>query len=66
MATPGTQLQLGYPLGSSLTIPQLIYQYGAIDSNTAPACIVSIILFLMTMLFTLVLLRRKSGFMGRD
>jgi multiple sugar transport system permease protein len=66
MASPGTQLTLGYPLGSSLTVPQLIYETGIVNTDTGPACVLSIILFAMTMLFTLVLLRRKSGFMGGD
>jgi multiple sugar transport system permease protein len=64
VATAGTPLQIGYPLGSSLTVPQLVYEQGILNANTGPACVLSILLFLMTMAFTLILLRRRSGFMG--
>jgi multiple sugar transport system permease protein len=66
VATAGTTLDIGYPLGSSLTVPQLIYQQGILNANTGPACVLSILLFAMTMLFTLVLLRRKNGLVGED
>lgn len=66
VATAGTTLDIGYPLGSSLTVPQLIYQQGILNANTGPACVLSILLFAMTMLFTLVLLRRKNGLVGGD
>jgi len=66
VATAGTPLDIGYPLGSSLTVPQLIYQQGILNANTGPACVLSILLFVMTMLVTLVLLRRKNGLIGDD
>jgi multiple sugar transport system permease protein len=66
VATAGTTLDIGYPLGSSLTVPQLIYQQGILNANTGPACVLSILLFAMTMLFTLILLRRKNGLVGGD
>jgi len=66
LATAGTTLDIGYPLGSSLTVPQLIYQQGILNANTGPACVLSILLFAMTMLFTLILLRRKNGLIGAD
>jgi multiple sugar transport system permease protein len=66
VATAGTTLDIGYPLGSSLTVPQLIYQQGILNANTGPACVLSILLFVMTMLFTLILLRRKNGLVGGD
>jgi multiple sugar transport system permease protein len=66
VATAGTTLDIGYPLGASLTVPQLIYQQGILNANTGPACVLSILLFAMTMLFTLVLLRRRSGLVGND
>jgi multiple sugar transport system permease protein len=66
VATAGTTLDIGYPLGASLTVPQLIYQQGILNANTGPACVLSILLFAMTMLFTLILLRRKNGLVGTD
>lgn len=66
VATAGTTLDIGYPLGSSLTVPQLIYEQGILNANTGPACVLSILLFAMTMLFTLILLRRKNGLIGDD
>ncbi|HEU5354291.1 MAG TPA: sugar ABC transporter permease [Actinocrinis sp.] len=66
VATAGTTLDIGYPLGASLTVPQLIYQQGILNANTGPACVLSILLFAMTMLFTLILLRRKNGLVGAD
>ena len=60
---PGSSLAIGYPQGSSLTVSQLIYELGIVDSNVGPACCLSILLFLMGMVFTLVLLRRKHGFL---
>lgn len=63
---PGSNLAIGYPQGSSLTVPQLIYQLGIVDSNVGPACCLSILLFLMGMVFTLILLRRKHGFLAGD
>ena len=66
VATAGTTLDIGYPLGASLTVPQLIYQQGILNANTGPACVLSILLFVMTMLFTLILLRRRSGLVGED
>ena len=66
VATAGTTLDIGYPLGASLTVPQLIYEQGILNANTGPACVLSILLFAMTMLFTLILLRRKNGLVGSD
>lgn len=66
VATAGSSLDVGYPLGASLTVPQLIYQQGILNANTGPACVLSILLFAMTMLFTLFLLRRNSALIGDD
>lgn len=60
---PGSNLAIGYPQGSSLTVSQLIYELGIVDSNVGPACCLAILLFLMGMVFTLILLRRKHGFL---
>jgi multiple sugar transport system permease protein len=66
VASAGSPLDIGYPLGSSLTVPQLIYEQGILNANTGPACVLSILLFVMTMAFTLILLRRKNGLIGDD
>lgn len=64
--TAGTTATIGYPGNSSITVPQLVYQEGFIQQNVGPACCLSIILFVMTMVFTLFLLRRKSGLTADD
>ena len=63
---PGTSFDAGYPDGSTLTLPQLVYTLGFQHFNTGAACVVSIVLFAIAMAFTVLLLRRGSGFLSAE
>jgi multiple sugar transport system permease protein len=63
---PGTAFDAGYPDGSTLTLPQLVYTLGFQHFNTGAACVVSIVLFGSAMAFTVLLLRRGSGFLSAE
>jgi multiple sugar transport system permease protein len=63
---PGTAFDAGYPDGSTLTLPQLVYTLGFQHFNTGAACVVSIVLFAVAMAFTVLLLRRGSGFLTAE
>jgi multiple sugar transport system permease protein len=63
---PGTAFDAGYPDGSTLTLPQLVYTLGFQHFNTGAACVVSIVLFAIAMAFTVLLLRRGSGFLSAE
>lgn len=63
---PGTTFQAGYPAGSTLTLPQLVYSLGFQNFNTGAACVVSLVLFAIAMAFTALLLRRGAGFLSAE
>ena len=63
---PGTSFDVGYPDGSTLTLPQLVYTLGFQHFNTGAACVVSIVLFTIAMAFTVLLLRRGAGFLSAE
>ncbi|WP_033212670.1 carbohydrate ABC transporter permease [Kitasatospora phosalacinea] len=62
----GQQFEPGYPHGSTWTLPQMVYSLGFQRFDTGSACVVAVILFALSMAFTGVLLRRKSGFLAED
>jgi multiple sugar transport system permease protein len=62
----GQQFEPGYPDKSTLTLPQLVYNLGFQRFDTGSACVVALVLFGMSMIFTLVLMRRGSGLLGDD
>ncbi|RAJ44253.1 multiple sugar transport system permease protein [Kitasatospora sp. SolWspMP-SS2h] len=62
----GQQFEPGYPHGSTWTLPQMVYNLGFQRFDTGSACVVAVILFALSMAFTSILLRRKSGFMNED
>lgn len=62
----GQPFQPGYPSGSTWTLPQLVYNVGFQNFDYGSACVISIILFVVAMGFTLLLMRRGSGLMGED
>ncbi|MEV4557454.1 sugar ABC transporter permease [Kitasatospora sp. NPDC049285] len=62
----GQQFEPGYPHGSTWTLPQMVYNLGFQRFDTGSACVVAVILFAISMAFTSILLRRKSGFMTED
>ncbi len=60
----GQQFEPGYPQRSTLTLPQLIYNLGFQRFDTGSACVVALVLFALSMLFTVLLMRRGSGLLG--
>jgi multiple sugar transport system permease protein len=64
--SPGTSFEPGYPGGSTLTLPQLVYSLGFQNFNTGAACVVSLVLFAIAMAFTAFLLRGRAGFLTAE
>ncbi|MER5641958.1 sugar ABC transporter permease [Kitasatospora sp. NPDC002227] len=62
----GQQFEPGYPHGSTWTLPQMVYNLGFQRFDTGSACVVAVVLFAISMAFTSLLLRRKSGFMSSE
>jgi multiple sugar transport system permease protein len=60
----GQQFEPGYPDESTLTLPQLVYNLGFQRFDTGSACVIALVLFALSMAFTMVLLRRSSGLLG--
>jgi multiple sugar transport system permease protein len=60
----GQQFEPGYPDKSTLTLPQLVYNLGFQRFDTGSACVIARVLFVLSMLFTVVLMRRSSGLLG--
>ncbi len=60
----GQQFEPGYPDKSTLTLPQLVYNLGFQRFDTGSACVIALVLFVLSMLFTVVLMRRSSGLLG--
>jgi multiple sugar transport system permease protein len=62
----GQQTEPGYPGGSTLTLPQLVYNLGFQRFDIGAACVIALVLFALCMVFAVVLLRRGTGFLGED
>ncbi|GHH74336.1 sugar ABC transporter permease [Kitasatospora indigofera] len=62
----GQQFEPGYPQGSTWTLPQMVYNLGFQRFDYGSACVIALILFAISMAFTSILLRRKSGFMANE
>ncbi len=60
---PGAGFQPGYPGGSTLTLPQLIYSFGFQNFDVGSASVVAVIMMVIALAFTAVLLRRSAGSM---
>lgn len=59
---PGTTTAPGYPDGASLTFPQTLYAEGFQQFNMGYACVQALVLFAVSMVFTLLLLRQFHAF----
>jgi multiple sugar transport system permease protein len=57
----GQQFEPGYPQGSTLTLPQLVYNLGFQRFDTGSACVIALVLFVISMAFTALLMRRRGG-----
>jgi multiple sugar transport system permease protein len=62
----GQQTEPGYPDGSTLTLPQLVYNLGFQRFDIGAACVIAVVLFALCMVFAALLLRRGTGFLGED
>jgi multiple sugar transport system permease protein len=60
----GQQVEPGYPAGSTLTLPQLVYNLGFQRFDIGAACVIAVVLFLLSMAFAALLMRRGSVFLG--
>ena len=60
----GQQFEPGYPEKSTLTLPQLVYNLGFQRFDTGSACVIALVLFALSMVFTVLLMRRNSGLLG--
>jgi multiple sugar transport system permease protein len=60
----GQQFEPGYPEKSTLTLPQLVYNLGFQRFDTGSACVIALVLFTLSMVFTALLMRRNSGLLG--
>jgi len=62
----GQQTEPGYPDGSTLTLPQLVYNLGFQRFDFGAACVIALILFTLSMVFAAFLMRRGSGFLAGE
>jgi multiple sugar transport system permease protein len=62
----GQQTEPGYPDGSTLTLPQLVYNLGFQRFDIGSACVIALVLFALSMLFAVFLMRRGSGFLTAE
>ncbi|GAA1286203.1 sugar ABC transporter permease [Planotetraspora silvatica] len=62
----GSVFTPGYPDGSTLTFPEWLFQEGFRDFAMGYACVLALILFAVSMIFTLILLRQFRGFAEED
>ncbi|NUR90791.1 MAG: sugar ABC transporter permease [Nonomuraea sp.] len=59
---PGSNFSPGYPEMSTLTLPQWLFQAGFRDYTMGYASVLALVLFALSMVFTLFLLRQFRGF----
>ena len=63
-AGPGSRSSPATPTSSTLTLPQLVYNLGFQRFDIGAACVIALVLFVLSMVFAAVLMRRGSGFLG--
>jgi multiple sugar transport system permease protein len=66
IAGSGNQFEPGYPNGSTLTLPQLVYNLGFQRFDIGAACVIALVLFVLSMAFAAFLMRRGSGFLTAE
>ncbi len=57
----GQQFEPGYPEKSTLTLPQLVYNIGFQRFDYGAAAVIALVLFVLSMVFTAFLMRRRGG-----
>ena len=65
-AGPGGSFQPGFPEGSTLTVPQLVYSLGFQNFNVGAASVLALVLFILSMAITGPLLSRRLGFITAE
>lgn len=63
---PGQSFEPGYPDKSTLTLPQLVYNMGFQRFDIGSASVIALVLFGLAMVFTALLMRRRSGFLSAE
>ncbi|MBO3749770.1 sugar ABC transporter permease [Streptosporangiaceae bacterium NEAU-GS5] len=58
----GSVFTPGYPDQSTLTFPELLFEQGFRDFAMGYACVLALVLFVVSMVFTVILLRQFRGF----
>ncbi len=66
IAGSGQQFEPGYPEKSTLTLPQLVYNLGFQRFDIGAACVLALVLFALSMVFTALLMRRGHGFLSAE
>jgi multiple sugar transport system permease protein len=66
IAGSGNQFEPGYPNGSTLTLPQLVYNLGFQRFDIGAACVVAMVLFVLSMVFAAFLMGRGHGFLAGE
>ncbi|MGW2812566.1 carbohydrate ABC transporter permease [Streptomyces sp. NPDC001415] len=61
LGNSGQQFEPGYPDKSTLTLPQLVYNLGFQRFDYGSACVVALVLFALSMVFTALLMKRRGG-----
>ncbi|MFI6641717.1 carbohydrate ABC transporter permease [Streptomyces sp. NPDC050504] len=61
LGNSGQQLEPGYPEKSTLTLPQLVYNLGFQRFDYGSAAVIALVLFVLSMAFTALLMRRRGG-----
>ncbi|MFF5634899.1 carbohydrate ABC transporter permease [Streptomyces sp. NPDC012825] len=64
MGGSGVTFVPGYPDDSTLTLPQLVHSLGFSQFNYGASCVVALVLFVFSMAFTALLMRRRGGLIG--
>lgn len=62
----GQQFEPGYPDKSTLTLPQLVYNLGFQRFDIGSASVVALVLFVLSMIFTGLLMRRRGGLLSAE
>lgn len=61
LGNSGQQLEPGFPEKSTLTLPQLVYNLGFQRFDYGSAAVIALVLFVLSMAFTALLMRRRGG-----
>jgi multiple sugar transport system permease protein len=63
LSSAGSRVEPGYPNGSTLTLPQLVYNLGFQNFDTGSASVIAVVMFVLAMACTVLLLKAGGGFL---